>query len=98
MVQMKGKRVPQHHFTWGERWALELVSVNLGSHLHSWQEMTHSQISAANNINLVVLKSNFVSCVHVISLLYSLFFAYLAKIFEALSVLHAESFLFINTY
>lgn len=59
MDQMKGKRGPQLHFTWGEQWGRDQVLVNLGSHLHrQWVITTYSQALVANNTNMVASRSD----------------------------------------
>ncbi len=72
MVQMKGRRVPQLHFIWGEQWVQDRVLVDLDSHLHrQWVGTTCSQTLVANNTNLVASRSDVFPSSFMLFLLFS---------------------------
>ena len=72
MDQMKGRRVPQLHFIWGEQWVQDRVLVDLDSHLHrQWVGTTCSQALVANNTNLVASRSDVFPSSFMLFLLFS---------------------------
>jgi hypothetical protein len=76
MDQMKKRKDPLLHTTWGQQWVQDLVLVDPGSHLLSQcLATTSSQTLAAKNTNMVASRSKFFL---LISALCTFFFSFLS--------------------